>query len=197
MSVESLKSREPKRVNIVGVPSISILKTTTMNRSSETEITDFHFIIMFGRRRYHVKDVALRNAHIAVLKHVVDDERKASAAYINSGDKDTNEYAWKHYGALRRFETAGYVTGLEAVMKKLSLIKRGKGNAAAQLNLQEIEKFIDDELFDINSHLEGELPFYGIDVDDSDFNRVPASWEVDVDTTHIVLDKFDEEEKRK
>ena len=151
---------------------------------SENEITNFHFIIiMFGRRKYYIRGVGLRNTHILVLEDSVWKDYTASAAKINSGNLCSSQAAWMEIGKLDRAHLAGYVAGLQFVKDKISS-RLEEGDV---LNLQDVEKLIDYELCDINHSLEWELPFYDIDVIDADNESPPRFLHREPDTEYIVI----------
>ena len=152
---------------------------------SENEITNFHFIIiMFGRRKYYVRGVGLRNTHILVLEDSVWEDYTASAAKINSGNLCSSQAAWREIGKLDRAHLAGYVAGLRFVKDKIS----SHSEEGDVLNLQDLEKSIDQELFDVNHSLEWELPFYDIEVIDADNESPPRFLHREPDTEYIVIE---------
>ena len=142
---------------------------------------------MFGRRRYYLHGVGTRNAHIAVLLDAVEEDYKASAAFINSGDKLTSQCAWTKVSKLDRAQDAGYVKALLSVKERIRSHRPGE-----IVTVQDVEKFIDDELFDVNSHLESSFPFDGIEVNDIDFSTPPPLSQRDINDDYVVMNEQDE-----
>ena len=144
---------------------------------------------MFGRRKYYVRGVGLRNTNIVVLQDTVGKDHTASAAGIDSGNCFISQMAWREVGKLDRAHYAGYADGLQSVKDKI----RSHVEGGDELNLQDVEKFIDDELFDVDTRMQTQLPFYDIEVEDLDFHEPPPVEHRERNIEYIVLE--DEETK--